>query len=151
VLVSGKRTKHGLIDHKSEISIQAGKDAYQMAGLGPEDVDVCEFHDPFTIAEIVHYEDLGFCTAGEGGRYIEEGKSGINGGGVTVGPSGGLLGRGHPLGATGIAQVAELFFQLRGEAGKRQVANAKVGLAHVVGGGVTNLESGACSVHILQI
>jgi acetyl-CoA acetyltransferase len=151
VLVSGKRTKYGLIDYKSEISIQAGKDAYEMAGLGPEDVDVCEFHDPFTIAEIVHYEDLGFCAPGEGGRYIDEGKSEINGGGVTVGPSGGLLGRGHPLGATGIAQVAELFFQLRGEAGKRQVANARVGLAHVVGGGVTNLESGACSVHILQI
>ncbi len=151
VLLSGTRTKHGLVDHKSEISIKAGRDAYEMAGIGPEDVDVCELHDPFTIAEIVHYEDLGFCKPGEGGMYIDEGKSEINGGGVAVSPSGGLLGRGHPLGATGVAQAAELFWQLRGEAGDRQVDNAKVGLAHVVGGGVTNLESGACSVHILKM
>jgi benzoylsuccinyl-CoA thiolase BbsB subunit len=151
VLKSGRRTKHGLIDYRSEISIEAANEAYTIAGLGPEDVHVCELHDPFTIAEIVHYEDLGFCAPGEGGRYIEEGKSEINGRGVSVGPSGGLLGRGHPLGATGVAQVAELFFQLRGEAGKRQVTGAKIGMAHVVGGGVTNLDSGACSVHILKV
>lgn len=151
VLVSGKRTKYGLIDYQSEISIRAGKEAYEMAGIGPEDLDVCELHDPFTIAEIVHYEDLGFCKPGEGGRYIDESRSEINGDGVAVGPSGGLLGKGHPLGATGVAQVAELFWQLRGEACERQVARAKVGLTHVVGGGVTNLESGACSVHILKM
>ncbi|MEW6262703.1 MAG: thiolase family protein [Thermodesulfobacteriota bacterium] len=151
VLASGKRTKHGLIDYRSEISIRAGQEAYEMAGLGPGDVDVCELHDPFTIAEIIHYEDLGFCGPGEGGRYIEEGRSEIGGRGVAVGPSGGLLGRGHPLGATGVAQLCELFWQLRGEAGPRQVPEAKVGLAHVVGGGVTNLESGACSVHVLKV
>jgi acetyl-CoA acetyltransferase len=151
VLVSGKRTKHGLVDYRSEISIRAGQEAYEMAGIGPQDVNLCELHDPFTIAEIVHYEDLGFCKPGEGGRYIEDGKSEINGGGVAVSPSGGLLGKGHPLGATGVAQVAELFWQLRDEAGERQVSKAKIGLAHVVGGGVTNLESGACSVHILKM
>jgi len=151
VLNSGKRTKYGLIDYESEISIRAAKEAYERAGIGPEDIDVCELHDPFTIAEIVHYEDLGFCKPGEGGRYIDEGMSEIHGKGVAVSPSGGLLGRGHPLGATGIAQVSELFWQIRGEAGERQVPNAKVGLAHVVGGGVTNLESGACSVHILKM
>jgi len=151
VLNSGKRTKYGLIDYESEISIRAAKEAYERGGIGPEDIDVCELHDPFTIAEIVHYEDLGFCKPGEGGRYIDEGMSEIHGKGVAVSPSGGLLGRGHPLGATGIAQVTELFWQIRGEAGERQVPNAKVGLAHVVGGGVTNLESGACSVHILKM
>jgi acetyl-CoA acetyltransferase len=151
VLNSGKRTKYGLIDYESEISIRAAKEAYERAGIGPGDIDVCELHDPFTIAEIVHYEDLGFCKPGEGGRYIDEGMSEIHGKGVAVSPSGGLLGRGHPLGATGIAQVTELFWQIRGEAGERQVPNAKVGLAHVVGGGVTNLESGACSVHILKM
>jgi acetyl-CoA acetyltransferase len=107
-------------------------------------------HDPFTIAELIHYEDLGFCAPGEGGRYIETGKSAIGGGGVAVSPSGGLMSKGHPLGATGVAQIAELFWQLRGEAGERQVPGARIGLAHTVGGGVTKLESGACGVTILQ-
>jgi benzoylsuccinyl-CoA thiolase BbsB subunit len=150
VLASGKRTKYRLIHEESEISIRAANAAYEIAGLGPKDVDVCELHDPFTIAELVHYEDLGFCEKGEGGRFIEEGRSEINGD-VAVSPSGGLLAKGHPLGATGIAQVVEIFWQLRGEAGVRQVPNAKVGLAHTVGGGVTNIESGACSIQILKI
>jgi benzoylsuccinyl-CoA thiolase BbsB subunit len=150
VLNSGLRTKYGLIDVESEMSIRAARDAYEMAGIGPADVDLCELHDPFTIAEIIHYEDLGFCGKGEGGRYIEEGRSDV-GGDVAVGPSGGLMAKGHPLGATGVAQVAEIFWQLRGEAGARQVPNAKVGLAHTVGGGVTKIESGACSVQILKI
>lgn len=151
VLNSGLRTKYGLIDYRSEMSVRAAKEAYEMSGIGPEDINVCELHDPFTIAEIVHYEDLGFCEPGEGGLYIDEGKSEINGKGVAVSPSGGLLGRGHPLGATGVAQIAEIFWQLRGEAGAHQVVNAKVGLAHVVDGGVTSIESGACGVHILKV
>ena len=150
ILSSGRRTKYGLIHFESEISIETAIKAYETAGVGPGDIDVCELHDPFTIAEIIHYEDLGFCGKGEGGRYVEEGKSRI-GGKVAVSPSGGLLAKGHPLGATGIAQVAEIFWQLRGEAGDRQVPNAKVGLAHTVGGGVTNIESGACSVQILKV
>lgn len=150
VLNSGLRTPHGIVDDRSEMSVRAAKAAYEQAGIGPADVDVCELHDPFTIAELYHYEDLGFCAPGEGGQFIEEGRSEI-GGDVAVSPSGGLLGRGHPLGATGVAQIAELFWQLRGEAGSYQVPGAKVGLAHAVGGGVTKLESAACGVHILTV
>ena len=148
VLNSGLRTPYGIVDDRSEMSIRAANRAYEVAGVGPEDVDVCEMHDPFTIAELVHYEDLGFCAPGEAGRMIEEGRTEI-GGDVAVSPSGGLLAKGHPLGATGVAQIAELFWQLRGEAGEYQVPGARVGLAHTVGGGVTKLESGACAVHIL--
>ena len=150
VLVSGVRTPYGIVDDKSEMSIRAARKAYEIAGVGPDEVDVCEMHDPFTIAEIIHYEDLGFCKPGEGGRFVAEGRSAI-GGDVAVSPSGGLLAKGHPLGATGVAQIAELFWQLRGEAGGYQVPGAKVGLAHTVGGGVSKLEAGACGVHILTI
>jgi benzoylsuccinyl-CoA thiolase BbsB subunit len=150
VLVSGTRTPHGIVDDKSEMSIRAAKLAYERAAIGPQDVDLCELHDPFTIAEIIHYEDLGFCAPGDGGRFVQQGHADI-GGKVAVSPSGGLMSKGHPLGATGVAQVAEIFWQLRGEAGARQVPNARVGLAHTVGGGVTKLEAGACSVAILKI
>jgi benzoylsuccinyl-CoA thiolase BbsB subunit len=150
VINSGKRTRYGIVDTESEMSIRAANRAYELAGVSPQDVDVCETHDPFSIAEIIHYEDLGFCGKGEGGRFVQEGHSQIEGQ-VAVSPSGGLLARGHPLGATGVAQIAELFWQLRGEAGSYQVPGAKVGLAHTVGGGVSGLESGACSVHILTV
>lgn len=150
VLVSGERTRYGIVDDRSEMSVRAVNLAYERAGVGPADVDVCEMHDPFTIAELIHYEDLGFCAPGEGGVYVQTGKSAIGGGGVAVSPSGGLMSKGHPLGATGVAQIAELFWQLRGEAGGRQVPSARIGLAHTVGGGVTKLESGACGVTILK-
>ncbi len=114
-----------------EATVRAAKQAYEQAGIGPEDVDVAEVHDCFSIAEIIHYEDLGFCQRGEGGRFVS--RAGIDGK-VAVNTSGGLLSKGHPLGATGLAQVAELAWQLRGEAGQRQVKEPKVGLAHVVGG-----------------
>jgi acetyl-CoA acetyltransferase len=132
------------------LSTRVGKEAYEKAGIGPEDVDVCELHDPFAINEIWHYENLGFCQRGEGGRFIEEGRSEI-GGDIAVSPSGGLLSKGHPLGATGVAQVAEIFWQLRGEAGKRQVPDPKVGVAHTMGGPVTSIDAGACSMQILKI
>jgi acetyl-CoA acetyltransferase len=148
VLASGIRNGVGMADDHSEMTIRAARRAYEQAGIGPNDVDLCELHDPFTIAELVHCEDLGFCAAGDGGRYVDEGRFDI-GGDVAVSPSGGLLARGHPLGATGVAQIAEIFWQLRGEAGERQVPNARVGLAHTVGGGVTQIEAGATSVHIL--
>lgn len=148
VLASGIRNGVGMADDNSEMTIRAAKHAYEQAGIGPNDVDLCELHDPFTIAELVHCEDLGFCAPGEGGRFIDEGRFEL-GGDVAVSPSGGLLARGHPLGATGVAQIAEMFWQLRGDAGDRQVPNARVGLAHTVGGGVTEIEAGATSVHIL--
>lgn len=148
VLASGIRNGVGMADDNSEMTIRAAKRAYEQAGIDPNDVDLCELHDPFTIAELVHCEDLGFCAPGEGGRFVDEGRFEI-GGDVAVSPSGGLLSRGHPLGATGVAQIAEMFWQLRGEAGDRQVPDARVGLAHTVGGGVTEIEAGATSVHIL--
>lgn len=108
---------------------RAGASAYRMAGLGPQDVDVAEVHDCFAIAEIIAYEELGFCEKGEGGHFVAKGRSDY-GGEVVVNPRGGLMGCGHPLGATGIAQAAEVFAQLRDEAGPRQVPGAQIGLAH---------------------
>ena len=128
---------HGVV----EINTRAAGTAYDLAGVKPEDIEVCELHDCFAIAEIVHYENLGFCERGEGGRFIDEGMSAI-GGQVTVNPSGGLLAKGHPLGATGVAQVFEIVTQLRGQAGERQVRDARIGLTHCQGFG------GATGVHI---
>jgi acetyl-CoA acetyltransferase len=123
----------------------AGKEAFAKAGVGPGDVDVAELHDCFTIAEILALEDLGFCPKGQGGPFTREGQSKI-GGKVAVNTSGGLKAKGHPLGATGVGQIYELFRQLRGHAEpSRRVEGAEVGLAHNVGG------SGAtCAVHILS-
>jgi acetyl-CoA acetyltransferase len=149
-LVSGERTPFGIVDDRSEMSVRAARLAYERAGLGPEAVDLCEMHDPFTIAEIIHCEDLGFCRPGEGGVYIASGRADIDGGDVAVSPSGGLMSKGHPLGATGVAQVAEMVWQLRGDAGARQVPDARIGLTHTVGGGVTKLEAGACAVMIFK-
>jgi acetyl-CoA C-acetyltransferase len=125
-------------------AIKAGRMAYEMAGVGPEDIDFAEVHDCFTIAELMAVESLGFCEIGAGGRFTEDGETSLNGS-KPVNPSGGLKAKGHPVGATGIAQAVEAVTQLRGEAGKRQVNGACVGLTHNVGG------SGAtCLVHILQ-
>jgi len=122
----------------------AAKQAYEMAGIGPEDVDVAEVHDCFTIAEIIAYEDLGFCKAGEGGRLVESGETTLEGR-LPVNTSGGLKAKGHPVGATGTAQAYEIYLQLTEQAEKRQVKDAKIGLAHNVGG------SGAtATVHIFR-
>lgn len=108
---------------------EAAERAYRMAGITAQDVDLAEIHDCFSIAEIIALEELGFCPKGEGGPFVQEGRADY-GGDVVVNPRGGLLGCGHPLGATGVAQVAEIFWQLRGEAGPRQVTGAKIALAH---------------------
>ena len=107
--------------------------AYEKAGIGPEDLDVAEVHDAFSISEILHYEAMGLCGAGEGARLVKQRVTAL-GGRCPVNPSGGLLSRGHPVGATGIAQVFEIVTQLRNEAGKRQVEGARIGLAHCMGG-----------------
>jgi acetyl-CoA acetyltransferase len=111
----------------------AAAEAYRIAGIGPEDLDVVEVHDAFAVEELIYYEQLGLCAPGEGGKLVREGVTQI-GGRVAVSPSGGLLARGHPGGATGTAQVFEIVTQLRGEAGARQQPGARVGLTHLLGG-----------------
>lgn len=133
-----------------DLTARAAGAAYQMAGLGPRDVDVAEVHDAFTIGEIVAYENLGLCDRGEGGRLVEEGATAL-GGRLPVNPSGGRLSLGHPLGATGAAQVVELTWQLQGRCEGRQVPGARVALAHVVGGSTPGIGAGACAVHILTV
>ncbi|MFE3520100.1 lipid-transfer protein [Streptomyces sp. NPDC059161] len=114
------------------MSREAARQAYERSGLGIEDVDVIELHDCFSINELLTYEALGMCGAGESGKLVESGAT-TYGGRWVVNPSGGLISKGHPLGATGLAQAAELVWQLRGEAGPRQVPAARVGLAHNIG------------------
>jgi acetyl-CoA C-acetyltransferase len=111
----------------------AAEKAYKMANLRPKDIHVAELHDCFTIAEIIAYEDLGFCGKGEGGTFIDEGVTYI-GGKIPTNTSGGLKAKGHPVGATGIAQACEIYLQLTNQAGKRQVAGAEIGLTENVGG-----------------
>jgi len=121
----------------------AAQSAYEMAGVGPEDVNLVELHDCFATAEIPHYENLGLCREGEGGAFLDSGATSI-GGKIPVNLSGGLLSKGHPLGATGIANIYEITQHLRGEAGARQLEGARIGMTHVVGLG------SACAVHILE-
>ncbi|WP_276247011.1 thiolase domain-containing protein [Haladaptatus sp. YSMS36] len=125
-------------------SQRAAKQAYEMAGVGPVDIDFAEVHDCFSIAELMAYEDLGFCEPGEAGSYVESGATDY-GGDVVVNASGGLKSKGHPIGATGAGQVAEAFTQLSGKAGDRQVEDARWGLTHNVGG-----SGGAAVVHIFE-
>jgi len=138
----------GLFERESLTSLKAARkaaqEAYRMAGIKPKDIDIAEVHDCFTIAEIIAYEDLGFCEQGEGGKFIEEGVPLLDGE-LPVNTSGGLKSKGHPVGATGVAQIYEIFLQLTGQAEKRQVEGCRIGLTHNVGG------SGAtCFVHILK-
>jgi acetyl-CoA C-acetyltransferase len=118
--------------------------AFEQAKMKPKDVDVAEINDNFTISEILAIEDIGFFKKGEGGKATEEGQT-TYGGKVVVNSSGGLKARGDPIGATGVAQIVEIVTQLRGEAGKRQVKGAEIGLAHNVGGA-----GGTVVVHILE-
>jgi acetyl-CoA C-acetyltransferase len=120
-------------------TVRAAEQAYRMAGITPADIDLAEVHDCFTITEIMNYEDLGFCAKGEGGKLIERGETALTGR-IPVNPSGGLLAKGHPLGATGVAQLAECYWQLRGEAEGRQVEIRQgYALQHNLGGtGIAN-------------
>ena len=138
----------GLYERKSLTSLNAArlaaKTAYEMANAKPTDIDLAEIHDCFTIAELMAYEDLDFCPVGEGGKLVESGATRL-GGRIPINTSGGLKAKGHPVGATGTAQAYEIYLQLTGQAGKRQVKDAKLGLTHNVGG------SGAtAAVHIYR-
>nr|MDO8135487.1 thiolase domain-containing protein [Candidatus Njordarchaeum guaymaensis] len=128
-------------------TIMAAKEAYKEAKIEPKDISVAEVHDCFSISELIHYEDLGFCKKGEGGRFMDSGITQLEGK-LPVNPGGGLKARGHPVGATGAAQVVEITWQLRGEAGKRQVKNPKIGLTHTLGG-LTHADNAVSVVTIL--
>lgn len=123
---------------------------YEQAGIGPEDVDVCEIHDAFAICELLYYEALGFCGKGEGFIYAREGRS-DHGGECVFSARGGLLANGHPVGGTGAIQVAEVYYQLKNRCDGYQVENAKVGMTHVTGGGIYGTEHAVATMHMLSI
>jgi acetyl-CoA acyltransferase len=146
ILGSGKDRAPG----EAGVTTRMVNKAYAAAGVGPNDIDVIELHDASAPAELMEYEELGLCKVGEGGRLIEDGVTALTGK-IPVNPSGGLLSKGHPIGATGCAQLTEIFWQLRGEAGERQVkgGNAKIGMTQN-GGGMMRGEAAAMAVHILE-
>jgi acetyl-CoA C-acetyltransferase len=146
---TGQASDGALHDRESLTSIRsarlAGEQAYKMAGIGPEDIDFAEVHDCFTIAEVIATEDLGFFERGEGGRMAEDGQT-ARGGVKPINLSGGLKSKGHPVGASGVGQVVEVWKQLRGEAGPRQLnGKLRYGLTHNVGG-----TGQTCVVHIFE-
>ncbi|GAA4553642.1 thiolase family protein [Pseudonocardia xishanensis] len=144
----------GLWDHLSphvwgfDLVRATAHEAFQRAGLAPTDVDLAEVHDAFTIGEVVTTEAMGLVAEGDGGPAAARGVTAL-GGGLPVNPSGGLLSRGHPLGATGLAQVAEVVWQLQGRAGARQVEGARVGVVETMGGGVAGIDGNGCVVAVL--
>ncbi|MFH1336806.1 MAG: thiolase domain-containing protein [Candidatus Zixiibacteriota bacterium] len=149
IIASGNATDTIALHSRSDFTtlnatIKAAERAYKMANLTPENIDLAEVHDCFTIAEIMIIEDLGFVKKGEGGKATQSGYTAL-GGKKPINVSGGLKSKGHPVGATGVAQVLEVVHQLRGEAGARQVKNAKIGLTQNMGG-----SGGSAVVHIMQ-
>jgi acetyl-CoA acetyltransferase len=144
VLASGRM--RGL--DEPPIGARLSKRAYEMAGLEPEDIDVAEVHDATAFGELLQCEELGFCPEGEGGVFAESGATKL-GGKLPINPSGGLECRGHPIGASGIAQITEMVMQLRGEADKRQVKGARIALTEN-GGGFVGTEEAAMTIHILE-
>ena len=130
-----------------EITVRCSRELYEETGVGPEDLDVVECHDAFTIAELLYYEALGLCERGDAPKLLHDGTTSL-GGRVPVNPSGGLLSKGHPVGASGAAQMVEIVRQLQGRCGQRQVADAKIGLTHVTGGGTYGFDHGACAIHL---
>lgn len=127
----------------SEMTRSTALEAYERSGIGPDDLDLAQVHDAFPIEELMYYELLGVCPDGEGDKLVHQGATGL-GGRIPFSTDGGLIGRGHPGGPTGLAQIWETVLQLRGEAGDRQVTGARIGLCHMVGAG------SVCCVHILK-
>ena len=134
----------------AEITARTARLAYEQAGIGPDSVDVVELHDAFTIAELLYYEALGLAKMGEGAALIRDGSTAL-GGRIPVNPSGGLLAKGHPLGATGVAQMVEIAWQLEGRAKDRQVEGARIGLTQCTGGGIAGVDHAASAVHLLAV
>jgi acetyl-CoA acetyltransferase len=147
-MASGPYTPHEFaIPDFNQVTRNCARSAYERAGVGPDELDLVELHDCFATAELVHYENLGLCPDGDAGRMIDAGETAL-GGRIPVNVSGGLLSKGHPLGATGIANLYEVATHLRNTAGARQVDGARIGLTHVVGG--TPGRGSACVIHILE-
>ena len=151
VVTSGRFSMSERDITRPDITARASTAAYEQAGIGPSDLDVVELHDAFSIAEILYTEELGLCEEGEGAAHLRAGASSSLGrdGRAVVNPSGGLMGRGHPIGATGAAQIVECARQLTGRSGDRQKEGARVALAHVTGGGASGFDNGACSVTVM--
>ncbi len=145
----------GLWDHRStevwgyRLVRDTAQALFEATAVDPTDIDVAEMHDAFTIGELVTTEAIGLAKPGEAGAAAAAGKSALNGK-QPINPSGGLLSRGHPLGATGVAQVAEIVWQLRGQAGARQVEGARLGLVETMGGGVSGTDGNACVLALLE-
>ncbi|MET3918871.1 acetyl-CoA acetyltransferase [Variovorax sp. OAS795] len=135
---------------EAEITGRAARLAYEQAGVGPQDLSLLEVHDAFTISELLYYEALGLCDRGDAAALLHSGATAL-GGRVPVNPSGGLLAKGHPPGATGVAQIVEVCEQLQGRAGARQVQGARIGLTQVTGGGIWGVDHAACAIHILSL
>ncbi|MGE0218804.1 thiolase family protein [Mycolicibacterium sp.] len=148
-LVSGSTVTSAASINAEDVSRRAAEQAWAITGIGPADVDVVEMHDCFTIAEIVRLEGLGVVPHGEGAKWTASGETSI-GGKLPVNPSGGLLSRGHPVGATGVAQACELAWQLSDRAGDRQVEHAQVGLAYCKGGTVSGTDGGSVTVLLVH-
>ena len=140
--------KSGARSGPPDVTQRASKAAYEMAGMGPQDIGVAEVHDATAFGELYQYEKLGFCPAGEGGPFAESGATSI-GGKIPVNTSGGLISRGHPIGASGLAMTHELTTQLRGEAGERQVQNARIAMAEN-GGGTLGVGEASVAIHIFE-
>jgi acetyl-CoA acyltransferase len=144
VLTSDPWTPIGQAEHDiNTLTRNAADQAYEMAGIGPGDLDLVELHDCFATAELVHYDNLRLCEPGGAGEFIDR-RGPWRDGSIPVNVSGGLISKGHPVGATGVAGIFEITTHLRGEAGERQIADAKAGMAHVIGLG------SACGIHILE-
>lgn len=150
VVVSGLREQASDDILDAEITARAARQAYEQAGLGADAVDIVELHDAFTIAELLYYEALQLAPQGEAVALLRSGATRL-GGRVPVNPSGGLLAKGHPLGATGVAQMVEVMWHLQGRAGTRQVEGARIGLTQCTGGGIAGVDHAASSVHLLGV
>ncbi|MDP9908679.1 acetyl-CoA acetyltransferase [Variovorax boronicumulans] len=148
VVQSGLFEIHQVDMTEAEITRRAARLAYEQASVGAGDLSLIELHDAFTISELLYYEALGLCEPGEGPGLLASGATTL-GGRIPVNASGGLLAKGHPPGATGVAQIVELCEQLQQRAGKRQVQGARLGLSQVTGGGIWGVDHAACSIHIL--
>jgi acetyl-CoA acetyltransferase len=148
-LVSGRPVFTDAADSE-DATRRAARLAFEQAGVEPADVDVAECHDAFTIGEVLATEALGFCPEGDGGAWIATGATSPGGKGPVVNPSGGMLSRGHPIAASGLAQVAEVVAQLRGTCGPRQVPGARIGVVHTMGASEFELDANACVVQVLD-